>query len=914
MSEDLIKIFSDDNVDCFIYLPKNCVNNKVWVSFGAYQETELFGLNFFKKNSIPSIIIKPHKNEWYQDKSTPLAIKKAVNHFVTKGFEIDCGYGSSMGAFAAIAYSELYRPNIVIAIAPQVSIFESDIGIYDIRWRDISLLIEPIISDCRTGFYSSAELIILYDPLHLEDKFHTRLIAAKLKCFEITLILAGHGVLHTLSQMDMLELFIKKIYSSVTNLIENKINKQDFELTIANLKSKYRLGKRSTNNYWFNLAELMTRRGKIDTAIIFLHQSIRILETGYALNFLAKLYIKKEDFNHALACYSRSVVLSPNIGAYLLEYGSALVRCNFLHKAKYVFELAQRLFPNVYGSFSSAADVYSRLGLYEKSLNSIEKAIMLNGNIAQFYEHKAEMVRLIADGKVNSRSVQPIARSKVEMYQNYFDGIWNLGIRISPLTELLPYGHLVNVQPDIFKAIWQMEQTRNAKFFDIDRASAEIILNGSNKNEYVKIRKSGEIFYCFDFIAPFSGSYTFNIFLIGGIANLICQSHIFNLHGGACYIDTAELDAGQVYVANLLPISDEVMLGIKVTDVHNNYIKSPGSNFKINKTNFKSIKKDNNSYIGHVESIVYPKNENNLLNLDIEKYMNTVLTNFSSKTAGFFKENNLKKNKYLLFFVPRSGSTLLTQLMANTNVVGYPLEFFTPNIYYYLKSRVLGGGFEYLAYIEDKFVSSNNYFGCQIDFDRYNNYWQHYYYGSLDSYKIILVDRKDFVSQLVSQYFMEVTEIGFATAELDNNVNFLETDIDKILNTALFLIRHKIGIRKLNPKCLNILYYEEIVSNTWQSKIANILLLSEADSIKLKSYEQKTENESTLKPTQASSKTQFKQKLLKYISDGGLKALKYKVNQNCLISLVPIDACLVEILELLYLEPDLLRPFVYLEY
>lgn len=111
-----------------------------------------------------------------------------------------------------------------------------------------------------------------------------------------------------------------------------------------------------------------------------------------------------------------------------------------------------------------------------------------------------------------------------------------------------------------------------------------------------------------------------------------------------------------------------------------------------------------------------------------------------------------KLNKYIIFFTGRCGSTLLTHLIKETHLCGFPDEFFNDSfIHYAFKVNGEMTFREYISWLINKH-SENGYFGFEIDPMRLG--WLQYFHEfkvdnllSQENTKFIWLTRKDIVSQ-----------------------------------------------------------------------------------------------------------------------------------------------------------------------
>ena len=109
-------------------------------------------------------------------------------------------------------------------------------------------------------------------------------------------------------------------------------------------------------------------------------------------------------------------------------------------------------------------------------------------------------------------------------------------------------------------------------------------------------------------------------------------------------------------------------------------------------------------------------------------------------------------NKYVIFFTPRSGSSWLTQMLVDTNLLGKPLEWFNPShIEENMASLAVNSIDGYLTKIIDT-ESTNGIFGIEltsIHFEKYlgNEIFLEHFKNDT---KYIFLYRHDVIAQAVS--------------------------------------------------------------------------------------------------------------------------------------------------------------------
>ena len=179
-------------------------SDKLAITFQPYDflgfEAKGFGENFFISLGYDVLCFKITENEWYQNASiedmTHLA-EKYLQHYSSR-----VGYGSSMGAYAALYFAKALQLHKVIACSPQFSIVSGSVP-FELRWLEeaasLSFNHTPMTGD------DGIEVIMVYDPFNELDKQHVNLIRQEFSTGQdIKLPFSGHPSISALAECEML--------------------------------------------------------------------------------------------------------------------------------------------------------------------------------------------------------------------------------------------------------------------------------------------------------------------------------------------------------------------------------------------------------------------------------------------------------------------------------------------------------------------------------------------------------------------------------------------------------------------------------------------------------------------------------------------------------------------------------------
>jgi pimeloyl-ACP methyl ester carboxylesterase len=171
-----------------------------------------WGVNFISSMGWSSLGIMAHGHTWYRDPALIRYFDELAEDRFFEGFEKVVFYGTSMGGYAAAAYSAASPGSTVIAVNPQATL-ERDRAGWETRFR-------PAWRRDFSGRYGFApdsirqarKMYLFYNPAIQADAMHASLFwgdnVHKIRCAHM-----GHGILSVWRQMGVL----KKIVAGCVN-------------------------------------------------------------------------------------------------------------------------------------------------------------------------------------------------------------------------------------------------------------------------------------------------------------------------------------------------------------------------------------------------------------------------------------------------------------------------------------------------------------------------------------------------------------------------------------------------------------------------------------------------------------------------------------------------------------------------
>lgn len=153
-----------------------------------------WGEDFLAVNGFDNIHIAVYTNAWYQYEDMPAAL--AAITAVTEKYQGVVTYGLSMGAYAAINFSQALKAELVIAIAPQYSIDPRKIP-FDKAFDHVTQGLTFVCDQIDKITKPAAKTYVIYDPKH-SDRHHVDLIMKTIPVTPIHVPFGGHGPLFLL--------------------------------------------------------------------------------------------------------------------------------------------------------------------------------------------------------------------------------------------------------------------------------------------------------------------------------------------------------------------------------------------------------------------------------------------------------------------------------------------------------------------------------------------------------------------------------------------------------------------------------------------------------------------------------------------------------------------------------------------
>ncbi|MEN9865656.1 MAG: hypothetical protein RL748_1246 [Pseudomonadota bacterium] len=828
-------IFEDEDLHVSQYVhPQQADVTEEWHMFGAFGDDSPFGLKLAKTRGANATFYVPKKNVWYQTSRIEEVIQAAKAGLPqTAGMNV-INYGSSMGGFAACAFAGFSGASLVIAASPQISIDPAVVQNNDARWTDIGSRLKHPYPDARAGLTHCKRVVVLFDPYVLEDKWHVDQLQEAFQIEGLAFPSAGHGVLYTLKESGILKPLI-------TSLADN--------MDVSAYFTQYQNSITQTFGYWFTKAKLHYQKGEFDQAEQDMHHASKIpgpMDEVYS--FFADICCQRNQLSSAIEYASMAKDAAPHIGGHYVKAAQILDLAGEVVQAEKVLLQCIEKLPDCGPAYSILADFAYRRKDKFAAIRYMKQAV-INGMgttpwhmvLRDLYAELGDQTRARQQLAMAQGRFEPIPTPKpvppnealVVMYQNLLHPI-KLGLKANRWSKTLLFNFLEidSQDPASHIGTWSIESRRStieenfisskirkpdfyAKALDLEvipgvggyvcidippsyANNAELLVSVSSLNNALILFVHGSEWFTPMF--DLCGDYLLGPRLNGGVSSILVRREN-QMQDAHAHISIATREAAQ-----------ESPKAIVIDNHKFGYSQWPP--------------KEEHFFLDHQDGTIGPFQR---LICHTEQCTPDALLEKLRQHEQFPEP----KLKYIIFFMPRSGSTLLTQVLAKSQIFGNPEEFFLP-FCYHVYSRIMAcdNPYEYLDRIERAFQSKHGVFGMEVDFDRFNSYWKYYLEDRLDGYIKFYMDRKDFLAHFVSQFFASVADIWFDVKGVEKPEHDL---LEKITpeNVGLvfgFLLRQKLGWDEYLQGRNDVvrIYYEDVVA---KSGLKDILvdLLPQAD-------------------------------------------------------------------------------------
>lgn len=207
---------------------------------------------------------------------------------------------------------------------------------------------------------------------------------------------------------------------------------------------------------------------------------------------------------------------------------------------------------------------------------------------------------------------------------------------------------------------------------------------------------------------------------------------------------------------------------------------------------------------------------------------------YLSKERDFEDSPNRPQTRYIICSSPRTGSTLLGQMLKDSNCAGDPLEYFNPQYLQALRRRFNTSRFDEIVQLLERHRTSNNgVFGIQMHWSHFSKIFQHnptaenLFFEKFD--KVIFIRRKDKIAQAISLYRASTTKLWSSLDEEKSNATYCTEDEafdpEALSRFLHYVIHQDEAWRKYlsgkDKPCLTV-FYEDLAQN-WEHTSRDVL-------------------------------------------------------------------------------------------
>lgn len=142
--------------------------------------------------------------------------------------------------------------------------------------------------------------------------------------------------------------------------------------------------------------------------------------------------------------------------------------------------------------------------------------------------------------------------------------------------------------------------------------------------------------------------------------------------------------------------------------------------------------------------------------------------------------------KYCIFMIPRSGSTLLTELLSSTNRLGFPGESFVPDVLRTLSLTFsdLFSGYE--SFLPSRLRTENGVFGIEIESERLLE--EPAFFADIQSWRHVYIWRENILAQAISYQISIETGVWHNFSGVSQDEKFIYISRKAIIDKVNFLL------------------------------------------------------------------------------------------------------------------------------
>jgi len=362
-------------------------------SYNRSLEGNKYGGDALFRNGYDIIAMKINNDDWFQQ--TPEQFFDIVNTLtIDWNYTKKIGCGSSMGAYASLAFSRRLGLDAVIAFSPQYCINEK----FDTRWASFgkNITFKYLIS--KDSIAPQCDYFIFYDNKDTDNLHVLKLIEClpQNKTTLIELPYTGHPCTHFLNDVGLLKELVlrisagksthaidlmcdrRKSKSYLQNFVERLLLKNHYKWALAGIDAAAALGPLTGIGHRQKSIAL-EKLNRIEEAITSIKNAIQIEPTNpHSLYQLSSLMNKLGDTSAAIDAAKKAVSHSPDNPHLLGFLARLLLKAGELNQALAEINRAINIDRTLPGLYMYKNEIYRKMGDADSAKDCVQTAVRLS--------------------------------------------------------------------------------------------------------------------------------------------------------------------------------------------------------------------------------------------------------------------------------------------------------------------------------------------------------------------------------------------------------------------------------------------------------------------------------------------------------------------------------------------------------
>lgn len=345
-----------------------------------------YGGNLLCRNGFDVISFKTISDDWYQ--SVPRYVFDLITLLLgERKYTKKVAYGSSMGGYAAIAFSKLLKCDAVLAYSPQFKIDQP----FDTRWQSFANKISWIYEINRESINQSCQFFLVYDNKDLDgqhiEKMRSFFPADMLT--EIELPYVGHPAIDYCADLDI----VKSVSLDVL---------QNGDISALKIRQE----KQKSKAYLFSFSSFLLRRNKLQWALSVIDKAISLEKSIGKFHYQRSLIlIRLNRQSEALESIKMAVDVDPKHPYAWAHYATLLADNCCYEEARKAIEKSILLNPCVAEFHSKSSFIYEKLNRESDAIASAKQAILNDQGSPHL---KVRLLQLLTKNKLFSEATEVV--------------------------------------------------------------------------------------------------------------------------------------------------------------------------------------------------------------------------------------------------------------------------------------------------------------------------------------------------------------------------------------------------------------------------------------------------------------------------------------------------------------------------